>query len=326
MGRKLILGTVMTVALLGLTLGAQKAQADAVIATGDIRLGINDQGHLNVFAPGVAINSSFVGLTYLPTGDATSPGCLCEGWGVAATDSGATIHSGGIGEVTGIDNISLDSFVSGPSTATSVTHLTSLPGLTITQAYQPSAAPGALFENIVTITNSTGATVTDVRYTRAMDWDVPPEEFSEYVTIGGLPASAVLFTSDDGFASPNPYDGRSDLDGCGTTTNFADCGRADHGAIFDFGFGDLAAGESQIFSIFYGAAGSEADAFAALGAVGAEVYSLGQSSLGGTPATYIFAFKGVGGVAVPPSVVPEPTSMALLGSGLLGLLRARRKS
>lgn len=305
---------------------AKPAHADAVIATGDIRLGVNDEGHLNILAPGVAVNSAFVGLTYLPTGDATSPGCLCEGWGVAGT-SGAT-HTGFANVSTdgGATNLTVDSFVSTPSTATSIVHLTSLPGLTVKQEYFPSVAPTALFENKVTITNTTGATVTDVRYTRVMDWDVPPTEFDEFVTIGGLPATNVLFASDNGFASANPLGfGRGDIGGCPVGANFADCGPDDHGALFDFGFGDLADGESRVFSIFYGATPTEPLAFAALGTVGAEVFSLGQSNTtggpeDGTPATYIFGFKGVGGTPLPdPNVIPEPGTLLLLGSGLVGL-------
>ena len=319
--------------MLGLGIAVQTANADAVIATGDIRLGVNDEGHLNIFAPGVAVNSSYVGLTYLPTGDATSPGCLCEGWGVAATSGAA--HSGNADEaVGGVANLTVDSFTSTASTATSIVHLTDLPGLTVKQEYAPSAAPSALFQDTVTITNNTGADVTDVRYTRVMDWDVPPTEFSEFVTIAGLPATNVLSVTDNGFANPNPYAGRGDLAGCGITVNFADCGPFDHGAAFDFGFGALAKDKSRTFKIYYGAAKNEADALAALGVVGAEVYSLGQSNTKdgktlGTPATYIFAFGGVGGTPLPPpptGVVPEPGTLFLLGSGLAGLVRFRKKA
>jgi type IV pilus assembly protein PilY1 len=307
------------VACAGLT--APAAQAGAVISNGPVSLGLNDQGHLNFGGVGLAL----AGL-----GDGIFPGCLCEGWGVA----GNGIAGWGSIDNGGISNLILDSFVSTPSTATSTVHLASLPDLQVIQAYAPAAgAPTALFEDKVTIKNNGAAPITGIRYRRVMDWDIPPTEFSEHVTIGGLPAANVLFSSDNGFATSNPLGGTGSIVGGTVNTNFVDSGPADHGALFDFGFGDLAAGESKMFSIFYGATTSEASAFAALGAVGAEVYSLGQSRrpdgdpVAGTPGTFIFAFKGVGGRALPPTpaAVPEPTSLALLGAGVLPLLRRLRR-
>ena len=334
------LNFVLTVALfLGAMMSvAATAHAGAVIASGDLRLGINDQGHLN-FTDGITTTVNGAGgavgvAKKFADGffhDATSPGCLCEGWGAAATN-GSGIHSGSADISSGgISNITVDSFTSTASTATSIVHLTTLPGLSIKQEYFPSSAPGVLFQNKVTFTNTTGAAVTDLRYTRAMDWDVPPTEFSEFVTIGGLPAANVLATSDNGFAVPNPYSGRGDLAGCGTNINFTDCGPSDHGAVFDFGFGSLADGESRSFNIYYGAADSEADAFAALGEVGAEVYSFGEANEFGHASNqpYIFAFGGVGGTALPDptptSTVPEPHSLLLMGTGLLSMVGLRRR-
>ncbi|NNF15569.1 MAG: PEP-CTERM sorting domain-containing protein [Gammaproteobacteria bacterium] len=303
------------------------AFGDAQINFGDTWLGVNDEGHLNVAdALGVTINTSNTGLTYAPVGDATSPGCLCEGWGVAINGTTA-MHANQVAG--GITNITVDSFASTASTATSVVSMTSTPGLTITHAYQPSAAAD-VFEAVVTISNSTGAGVTDVRYSRAMDWDVPPTEFSEFVTIGGTATTAdLLYSSDNGFANPNPLAAgdRFDRAGCGETVDFTDCGAADHGALFDFGFGDLADGEEITFSIFYGAAADEAGALAALGTIGAELFSFGQQNGdpgGGTPATFIFAFSGVGGVIVVPPSIPEPATLLLMGIGLAGLGLRRR--
>ena len=42
--------------------------------------------------------------------------------------------------------------------------------------------------------------------------------------------------------------------------DFKDAGPADHGALFDFGFGKLAPHATVTFNIYYGAAGSETDA------------------------------------------------------------------
>ncbi len=330
-------GACLALASSTLLMANNTSAAAVIFNTGDettatVALGVNDLGHLNTSVGNVATNASATGLSYKDASgawvDATSPGCLCEGWGAAADGiSGYANVSGGTAGLT------LTSFSSTTSTATSIVTLTSLPGLTITHEYKPSAS-SALFEAVVTMTNTSAVAMTDTRYTRAMDWDVPPTEFAEYVTIAGTATTTdLLFSSDNGFATSNPLgSGRTDLAGCGTTTDFIDCGSSDHGALFDFGFGDLAAGESKTFSIFYGAAGTEVDALAALGTVGAELYSLGQSSTAdgptlGTPTTFIFGFSGVGGTVLipPPAGVPEASSLMLMVIGLLGFGATRRK-
>src|SRR5439155_7167868 len=113
------------------------------------------------------------------------------------------------------------------------------------------------------------------RYRRAMDWDVEPTAFSEFVTIDPGTATNLLFDSDNGFASANPLAGPSSLDFTGAAV---DNGPDDHGALIDFGFPTLAPGESRTFAIYYGAAGTESEALSAVQAVGAEAYSLGQPS------------------------------------------------
>ncbi|MFN7225300.1 MAG: VPLPA-CTERM sorting domain-containing protein, partial [Paracoccaceae bacterium] len=148
-----------------------------------------------------------------------------------------------------------------------------------------------------------------------------------------------------GFASSNPLSGAlGQTSGfCGVLVDFIACGPADHGAGFDFGLADIAAGESYSFDIFYGGAANKTAALAALGAVGAELYSMGWSSSDGTDQdglsaagaitpTFIFAFKGVGGTIIVPPPNPNPVPlpaagwMLLAGLGALAASRRRRKA
>jgi RHS repeat-associated protein len=259
----------------------------AVISNGTVKLGVNPEGHLDDVTDGV-------GDEYLPTGgDALTPGCECEGWGVAdltgGTSGWASVDDGGISS-----NLDLTSFSSTATSAVSQVQIGST--FDVTQNYHPSVSSD-LFEDTVTIRNISSAT-TSVRYRRVMDWDVPPTAFDEYVTVAGS-SPALAFSSDDGFASADPLSPESSIDATGT---FTDDGPADHGALFDFDLGSLPAGASLSFAVYYGAAGDQTDAVAALGAVGADVYSLGKpSSTGGlasgTPNTFAFGFARHPGVS-----------------------------
>jgi hypothetical protein len=316
----------------GLALSANSYGA-GIIRTGNVYLGIDDLGQLNIPSyNSVTNNSAFTGLTYAPNppgGDGTSPGCLCEGWGVSASGvsgfANNAIGTGGL-TLTSFNSDAVAGSVIG-TYATSSVSLTGMPGLTVTQAYTASAS-SALFKNTVTITNGTANSVTDVRYVRVMDWDIPPTEFSELVTIQGTATTSALeYSSDNGFATADPLAGNpGGLLGGTVNTDFTDSGPSDHGAYFRFNFGTLSAGESKSFDIFYGAASNEANALAAIGTVQAELYSFGQNSLptSSSDPTFVFAFKGVGGVAQVP--VPDGGStLALLAAsmGFLGIAKRR---
>ena len=334
---------------------ASTANCQAIISTSaggnTVYLGINAQGHLNLEAGNVATNSPRTGLSFYNAGvgaietslgravgpvDSTSPGCFCEGWGVSTSSLGGR---SGFANVTtdGVNNLTVDSFSSTASSATSTVHLTNTSGLSVEQAYSVAVA-GALFKNTVKITNNTAGTLADIKYVRVMDWDVPFNEFAEYVTNQGIAGNLIPavggkleYSSDDGFASANPLAGNTGGIMAGTVnTDFVDFGPADHGGYFRFNFGSLAAGESVEFDIYYGAAPTQAAMLAAITSQSINLYSLGQSGPApggsfpafpgdpatGVPITYAFGFGGVGTVIVPPSPgdVPEPTTFIVWGS------------
>lgn len=324
--------------------GAAQAQGFLVSANGKVAIGVAAAGNLDTDATALVpagpstANAGPLGIAYDFTGqggrsgwqDALSPGCLCEGYGVAGNGVGS--FANGNSGVSGI--VAATSFIAGTSITTTGT---AAAGLSVTQVVTRGVetATGALFKAEVTIANNTGATVTDVQYGRAMDWDVPPSEFNEYVTHAGVAlggSSLLLRATNNGFASGDPITGIADGGiGAVPNTNGDQNGIDDHGSLFIFGFGDLVDGASKTITIFYGAGANLRDALSLIGLSGAELYSFGQSS-GCTTATFgtrcddlptfIFAFDNVG---LPPIGVPAPAALGLFGLGLLGLGLAQRR-
>lgn len=316
------------------------AASGAIITNGNVSLGVDTLGQLNVRG-GTAdvVGTRTVGVRWIDgTGnqyESTSHGCLCEGWGLAVNGtSGYANNASGTGGLTAL------SFTSTATTATSVVQITGT-DVQVTHDFALAAETDDLYRVRVTVANTGATAATGLVYRRVMDWDTSPTPFSEYVTIQGTGTTSLLIgSSNDGFASANPLSGAltNISPGCGVLVDFSACGTADHGAGFDFGLADIAAGESYSFDIFYGGAANKTAALAALGAVGAELYSMGWSGLDPdqngfgtgreiTP-TFLFAFKGVGGtIIVPPpgpNPVPLPAAGWLLLAGL-GALAAKRR-
>ncbi len=296
------------------------AFADAIISNGTVQLGINDEGDLNVpgGTPSLESGATDVGLRYVPNNsDGTAAGCLCEGWGAADKTSGVTGYAN---ESIGTANVTVLSFVADSDSATSVVQIKDSAGnpfMEVTHDYQPSALTPNLYAVTVTIKNVSAGKI-DPQYRRVMDWDIAPTTFTEYSTVVTGAAKNLVNTSDGGFSSANPLS----TDTGNIHGSFTDAGPTDHGALFDFDFDDLPPGKSLAFTIFYGAAGDEAGAIAALSAVKAEAYSFGQPATDesgnpvtdfslarpdiGKPNTFIFAFAGVGGKPVFSSLSLSP--------------------
>jgi hypothetical protein len=309
-------------------------QASAVaITNGTVSLGVNPQGDLNWDA-----GRTLLGVTYVPTGnDGTRAGEPWEGWGTGA--NGPVRFEGHANEEAGDENYRQISFTSTASDAVSVVDVlrADVPALRLTQDFHPSPTTPNLYEITTTLENVSGGPLTDVRYERDMDWDVEPSAFSEFVTInrGATPPENLLYSDDNGFADNNPFSttalgtDNGPLSPATVNADFEDSGPADHGARFRFAFGDLATGESKQFFLYYGAAGNETDADAAVSAAALEVFSYGQPSQAdgddpgtlrdptpnGTPNTFIWGFRAVGGSAViPPTLSLTPAS----GSSVAG--------
>ncbi|MDQ3774516.1 MAG: hypothetical protein M3461_09200 [Pseudomonadota bacterium] len=175
----------------------------------------------------------------------TESGCECEGWGVKVIDTGVTgfannfIGSGGLEVVsfTGVD---------GGMTATSVVDVpdSTTPALRVTHDFKPSSDTTRLYEVTVTVENLSGIDMTSVLYRRVMDWDIVPTQTSEFVTHQGTATTTKLVKSgDNGFASGEPGTGPFTILPGTEDVDFDDFGPADHGSVFDFEIGPIAAGE-----------------------------------------------------------------------------------
>jgi PKD repeat protein len=297
-----------------LVLVSDEADSARIIDNGVIQLGVHDHGELNVWggSRSSGTGTTAVGLRYMPTNaDATSPGCLCEGWGVAYDYS----RSGRANQAMwpAVSGLTLIGFTSTPSTAVSTVRMGDLQ---VTHDYHPTSLTPNAYEADVVIRNVGSVSRDNVLYRRAMDWDIEPTAFDEYVTINGIiPTSplppSIVDWGNNGFRSTDPLVTTGASSGCPVTVFFTNCGPRDHGAQFTFNFGRLNPGDVYAFKIYYGAAKSETAAVSIISTIGAELWSIGKcnptswwggaSCLGmsGEPNVFFFGFTGVGGAPIP---------------------------
>jgi hypothetical protein len=246
----------------------------AIISNGVIKLGLYDEGALNAKGKGlIFINPSGVEV------ESTFHGCPCEGWGASATrdSTGASFSGHAFSDMGTGTNMAPQPIMSNGVDAFIDITVTTGP-LRVTHHYFPSPDTSNLYVADVTYENTSSTeTLTNLRYRRVMDWDIPPFIFNECVTIDVGTSSSVEGVSNDGFASPDPLTSTP----TGTASSY-DIGPRDQGALFQFLFKKpddgalvtLAPGETFTFQIFYGAAVNKADAAQALTDVGAEVSHL----------------------------------------------------
>lgn len=291
----------------------------AIIDTGLVTLGVVDAGNMIWDGTGLYLDWNY--------NDVLTPGCPCEVWGVADSITGVY---GAAGSESGYDNMYVDSFTSTPTSAISKVYVynpeTEHDVFYVTHDYHPSAN-NFLFECTVSIQNVSGA-ATEVRYRRAIDWDMTPTAFDELVTLKRNGSPKIIFSSDNGFAGGNPLEPAGSMYFVGEAV---DSGPGDHGCDFDLDLGMLAANQTLTFTFYIGVAPDEFQALAALAQVGAQAYSLGKPDPyaygggdapvgpgsvdfdaiypGGTPNTAVFALKGIGGKAVvaPQSFIDDYT-------------------
>jgi lecithin:cholesterol acyltransferase len=267
----------------------------ARISNGTLALGVNPQGNLDVDTP-----TDSIGLEFIPTGgDALIPGCYCEGWGVADTISRlsgwADADFGGAS-----NNSSVLRFEVTPTTADSIVDIEGR--IRVHQFFHPSTTPN-LYQIDVSVQNI-GLAEQNIVYRRVMDWDVPPTEFDEFVTLHGT-APLLLDSTDNGFNDPNPL---TPLDDLGARGTFTDVGPDDRGGAFDLSLGKLEPGQTAGVTLFYGAAATEAGALDALDSVGAGIYSLGEPNTPdgptlGKPNTFMFGIQRSDLLKVKPKLI-----------------------
>lgn len=296
----LVLGALATAPLAGPlaapALAAATCTDGAVVGKEPISLGVGCLGNLDPAALGTGLAFGYAGDTPRDgLAGATGDGGPSEGWGVvhAASGTGGTVAGGSS------DGLTLVDFTVGQGTDGSdqtVTSVVDVGGvLEVTHFYRPTSQEGVYAVDVeIENTSDVG---TDISYRRVADLDVDPTGGNEVVTLQTGSTTKLAHLGDDGSADPSPTVAP---DPTSTGADVLDAGPGDLGVVADLELGGLPVGGSKVFTLYYGASGSESTALEALYALDAEAYALGQNSdpegpSEGTPATYLLGFSGLGG-------------------------------
>ena len=253
------------------------------ITDGTVTLGVNELGGLIANDE----NLSYVGLRYEATGaDAVTPGCLCEGWGLADPEAGVSAFTN---MAAGTSGVFADSYTPvGGHDGVMVGTTTSI-GLGVFHVFTKTSIPG-IYRVDIEIHNNNATATGPLIYRRVVDWDVPPTTFEEYVTSVGSAEPGIRFVSDNGFASSDPLTGESQILASGDFTN---SGPADHGALIDIEVPGLAPDAFGYITMYYGAKGTRLEAADSMSKLGVKTYVMGQPGdvEDGTPNTFILGFR-----------------------------------
>ena len=160
-------------------------------------------------------------------------------------------------------------------------------GLRVAHAFQPVDGDPGVYACDVTLEN-TGATTLHPVYRRSFLWEFNGR--SSYASLFPGDSDMIVGAGFEPWIYPAPLQG----DG-GAISEGVDLVDFWQGAYYDLDVGELAPGASETFTLYFGVAPSEAAADTALATAGVEAYAYGQTTVDGTPATFMMAVGGIGG-------------------------------